>query len=123
MLSPELHITAVNVLFLTFATCSDSAVSPPQLFAIQIRYRLQFYGVNGKAKSWFESYLHNGYMRVRISDERLNQTSFSAWEKITDGVAQGSILGLLLFLIYVNDLPKTINDKTVPMLFADEKVE
>jgi hypothetical protein len=56
-------------------------------------------------------------MRVPISDEGLNQTSFSAWEKITDGV-QGLVLGPLLLLIYVNDLPKTINDKTVPILFS-----
>ena len=59
-------------------------------------------------------------MRVQISDVGLNQTSSSAWEKITDGVLQGSALGLLLFLIYVNDLPKTINDKTVPILFAND---
>ena len=82
--------------------------------------KLQFYGVNGKAKLWFESYLHNIYMRVQISDEGLNQTSFSAWEKITNGVPHWSVLGPLLFLIYVNDLPKTVNDKTVPILFADD---
>jgi len=54
--------------------------------------KLQFYGVNGKAKSWFESYLNCRYIRVQILDEELNQTIFSAWEKITDGVPQGLVL-------------------------------
>jgi len=59
-------------------------------------------------------------MRVQFLDEGMNQTSSSAWETITDGVPQGSVLGSLLFLICVNDLPKTINDKTVPILFTDD---
>ena len=59
-------------------------------------------------------------MQVQISDEGINQTSFSACEKITDGVPHGSVLGALLFLVSVNDLPKTINDKTVPILFTND---
>ena len=59
-------------------------------------------------------------MRVHTSDGGTNQVNFSAWEPIIDGVPQRSVLGPLLFLIYVNDLPKAVNENTVPILFADD---
>jgi hypothetical protein len=45
----------------------------------------------------------------------------STWSKVEHGVPQGSVLGPLLLLIcIINDLPKFINEKSVPILFADD---
>jgi hypothetical protein len=82
--------------------------------------KLELYDIKGKVKLWFESYLRNRYQRVLITSTNSNLNDFSMWDKIKHGVPQGSILGPLLFLIYINDLPKTINDKTIPILFSDD---
>jgi hypothetical protein len=42
------------------------------------------------------------------------------WEEIKHGVPQGSILGLLLYLLYINDLSETTNDNAEIVLFADD---
>jgi len=44
----------------------------------------------------------------------------SKWESVTDGVTQGSILGSLLFLLYINDIPNIVSDTGIPVLFADD---
>jgi hypothetical protein len=44
----------------------------------------------------------------------------SEWDKINHEVAKGSIHGLTLFLFYIYDLPKVVNDNTEPVLFADD---
>jgi hypothetical protein len=73
-----------------------------------------------KAKLWFESYFSNRYQRVSITNNVLNRNYFSTWQEIKHGVPQGSILGPLLFLFYINDVPKAINDRAILILFADE---
>jgi hypothetical protein len=45
---------------------------------------------------------------------------YSKWEFVTVGVPQGSILGPLGFLLYVNDLPNAISDISDPVLYADD---
>jgi hypothetical protein len=45
---------------------------------------------------------------------------FSRWAKVEYGIPQGLILGPLSFLLYISDLPYTINDLSKPILFADD---
>jgi hypothetical protein len=45
---------------------------------------------------------------------------YSEWEAVNDGVPQGSILGLRLFLLYVNDIPNVISAISNPVLYTDD---
>jgi hypothetical protein len=63
-----------------------------------------------------KSYLNDGYRRVLIN----NWHTHSEWGSVNNGVPQGSILGPLLFLLYINDLPNTVISKSKPVLSADD---
>ena len=75
--------------------------------------KMQFYGITGRAHKWFSSYLHNRKQYCEV-----NGTTSSV-ENIDIGVPQGSCLGPLLFLLYINDLPFALKRAKATM-YADD---
>ena len=70
--------------------------------------KIKFYGISGIANKLMASYLENRYQRAYVNNSKPNKLS-SKWVHVKHGVLQSSILGLLLFLIYINDLSLSVN--------------
>ena len=75
--------------------------------------KLELYGVQQRELSWFRSYLSNRKQFCRVNGVDSNVA------EIEVGVPQGSCLGPLLFLSYINDLPQAVQDFSVTM-YADD---
>ena len=82
--------------------------------------KLIYYGATHNTKLLFESHLSDRHQRVQITSSNLNQNTISKWAKVRYNVPLGSVLGLLLYLLYINDLLKVTESKATSVLFADD---
>ena len=78
--------------------------------------KLQGYGIDGKLLRWLGNYLENRKQRVVVGN------AMSQWLEVISGTTQGTVLGFLLFLLFINDLPKECSpeDQSLVMLLADD---
>ena len=82
----------------------------------QLLRKLRYYGFGGMLLAWLESYLCNHSQRVTTLG------AASGTLPVTSGLPQGSILGPMLLLLYVNSLPEAVQSRQVAMLTDDTKV-
>jgi hypothetical protein len=100
----------VDVIFLDFAKAFDKV--PHR----RLVHKLAAYGISGKLLEWIKSFLRGRRQRVVMGN------NVSDWEEVTSGVSQGSVLGPLLFVIYINDMPEVIKHFSCKLYADDSKI-
>ena len=97
-----------DVIYLDMAKAFDR-VPHEKLF-----YKLEMLGLRNPLLAWIKDYLTNTRHRVII------EGTASGWKRVTSGVPQGSVIGLILFLVYVNDIAENLSADTSLPLYADD---
>ena len=96
----------VDVVYLDFRKAFDSVPHKRLLL------KLERLGISGNILKWIDSFLSERKQCVRVNGK------LSDWSDVTSGVPQGSVLGPILFILYVNDLPDQVHSYC--KLFADD---
>jgi hypothetical protein len=96
----------IDVIYLDFRKAFDTV--PHQ----RLISKLKAYGIKGKLLGWISDFLSGRSQRVVVNG------SLSSWASIFSGIPQGSVLGPILFVIFINDLPDVVNSSV--KIFADD---
>ena len=80
----------------------------------RLLYKLDYYGIRGSTHKWITSWLSERFQKVVLDGQASDPVP------VLSGVPQGSVLGQVLFLIFINDLPE--NMRSSVRLFADDCV-